>query len=51
MSCVIEAAAEAAVAITDPASDLRGPAEYRKHAAGIMTRRAIEAALARARGG
>ncbi len=47
----VEAAAEAAVAITDPASDLRGPAEYRKHAAGIMTRRAIEAALARARGG
>ena len=47
----IEAAVEAAVAITDPASDLRGPAEYRRHAAGVMTRRAIETALARATGG
>jgi carbon-monoxide dehydrogenase medium subunit len=50
-AAAVEAAAEAAVDITDPASDLHGPAEYRKHAAGIMTRRAIEAALARARGG
>ena len=44
-------AVEAAVAITDPAADLRGPVEFRKHAAGVMTRRAIEAALARANGG
>jgi carbon-monoxide dehydrogenase medium subunit len=47
----LNAAVEAAVAITDPASDLRGPAEYRRHAAGVMTRRAIETARARAQGG
>ena len=50
-AAAIDAAVEAAVGITDPASDLRGPAEYRRHAAGVMTRRAIEAALARAQGG
>jgi len=38
-------------AITDPAADLRGPVAYRRHAAGVMTRRAIETALARAKGG
>ena len=37
----IEKAVAAAVAITDPASDLRGPAEFRKHVAGVMVRRAI----------
>ncbi len=46
----IEAAVRAAVAITDPASDLRGPADFRKHVAGVMTRRAIETARARAGG-
>jgi carbon-monoxide dehydrogenase medium subunit len=50
-AAAIEAAVEAAVAITDPASDLRGPATYRRHAAGVMTRRAIEIARARATGG
>jgi carbon-monoxide dehydrogenase medium subunit len=43
-------AAAAAVAITDPASDLRGPAEFRKHVAGIMVRRAIGRARERAGG-
>ena len=47
----IEAAVEAAVAITDPAADLRGPVAYRRHVAGVMTRRAIETARARATGG
>jgi carbon-monoxide dehydrogenase medium subunit len=47
----IDGAVDLALAITDPASDLRGPAEYRKHAAGVMTRRAIEAALSRAKEG
>jgi carbon-monoxide dehydrogenase medium subunit len=47
----IAAAVEAAVAITDPAADLRGPVDYRRHAAGVMTRRAVETALARAKGG
>jgi carbon-monoxide dehydrogenase medium subunit len=46
---IAKAAALAAV-ITDPAADLRGPVDYRKHAAGVMTRRAIETALARAKG-
>jgi aerobic carbon-monoxide dehydrogenase medium subunit len=43
-------AAAAAVAITDPASDLRGPAEFRKHVAGVMVRRAIGRARERAGG-
>ena len=43
-------AAAAAVAITDPASDLRGPAEFRKHVAGIMVRRATLRARERAGG-
>jgi len=47
----IDAAVEAAVAITDPAADMRGPVEYRRHVAGVMTRRAIETARARATGG
>jgi len=47
----IAKAAKAAMGICDPASDLRGPAEYRTHLAGVMTRRAIETALRRAKGG
>jgi len=47
----IDTAVEAAVAITDPAADMRGPAEYRRHMAVVMTRRAIETARARATGG
>ncbi len=50
-AAAIAAAVEAAVAITDPAADLRGPVAYRRHVAGVMTRRAIETALARATGG
>ena len=34
--------------IAEPASDGRGPADYRKHVAGVMVRRAIERAKARA---
>jgi carbon-monoxide dehydrogenase medium subunit len=45
----IENAAAAAEAITDPASDGRGPAEYRTKMAGMMVRRAIERAKSRAR--
>ena len=47
----VDGAVAAAVAITDPAADLRGPVDYRKHVAGVMTRRAIETALTRAKGG
>lgn len=36
--------------ITDPVSDMRGPPAYKTHVAGIMTRRAIEAAFGRAQG-
>jgi aerobic carbon-monoxide dehydrogenase medium subunit len=43
-------AAQAAVAITDPASDLRGPADFRRHVAGVMVRRAIRQARERAGG-
>ena len=43
-------AAAAAAAITDPASDLRGPAEFRKHVAGVMVRRATLRARERAGG-
>lgn len=46
-AAAIAAAVDAARAITDPASDGRGPAEYRTHVAGIMVQRAIEAAHAR----
>ncbi|MEJ2120964.1 MAG: xanthine dehydrogenase family protein subunit M [Alphaproteobacteria bacterium] len=46
----IDAAVEAAKAITAPASDLRGPAEYRTYVAGVMVRRAIERAQARTTG-
>ncbi len=47
----ISAAAEAAVAASDPVTDMRGPAEFRAQMAGVMTRRAIETALSRAQGG
>ena len=44
----IAAAASAAEAIADPASDGRGPAEFRTKLTGVMVRRAITAALSRA---
>jgi carbon-monoxide dehydrogenase medium subunit len=44
----IAQASSAAEAITNPASDGRGPAEYRTKMAGVMVRRAIERAKARA---
>jgi carbon-monoxide dehydrogenase medium subunit len=47
----IEAAAAAAMAITRPAGDGRGPPEFRTHVAGVMVRRAIETARQRARKG
>jgi carbon-monoxide dehydrogenase medium subunit len=47
-AAAINAAATAAMAITAPASDTRGPAEFRTRVAGVMVRRAIEAARGRA---
>ena len=50
-AAAIDKAVGEAVGITDPASDLRGPAEFRRQMAGVMTRRALEQALSRAKGG
>jgi carbon-monoxide dehydrogenase medium subunit len=44
----IKNAVEAAKGICEPVADLHGPEEYRSHAAGVMVRRAVERALARA---
>ncbi len=45
----IQQAVAAAKAITDPASDGRGPKDYRTHIAGIMVQRAIASARSRAK--
>ncbi|MGP9820412.1 FAD binding domain-containing protein [Salinarimonas sp. NSM] len=47
---VVDRAVEAAEAITNPASDGRGPAEYRTAMAGVMLRRALARAVTRAQG-
>ncbi|WP_419908513.1 FAD binding domain-containing protein [Hoeflea sp.] len=47
-AAAVDAAIAAARAIANPASDGRGPSEYRTHVAGIMVKRAIEAARERA---
>jgi carbon-monoxide dehydrogenase medium subunit len=44
----VAASVQHATAITQPAADGRGPAEFRTHLAGIMVRRAIQRAKARA---
>lgn len=43
----IDQAATLAAEITDPVSDMRGPSDYRRHVAKVMTARAIQAAVER----
>lgn len=45
----IAQAVQIAQAAATPISDMRGTAEYRKHMAGVMTRRTLEKAIERAR--
>jgi CO/xanthine dehydrogenase FAD-binding subunit len=47
---LIEAAAEAAVAGLEPASDVHGSKEYRRKVARVFVRRALRLAIARAKG-
>ena len=46
----IEAVAEAAMAAADPQPDMRGSAEYKRSLTGTLVKRALDAALRRARG-
>jgi aerobic carbon-monoxide dehydrogenase medium subunit len=43
-------AGDAVMSIAQPQSDMRGSAEYKRHAAGVLTKLALDAALKRARG-
>ena len=46
----LAAAAQAAAESTNPSTDQRGPADYKRHLAGELTHRALRRAVARARG-
>ena len=47
---IIAAAAEGARSACDPQGDMRGSAEYKREVVGALVKRAIEAAVRRARG-
>ncbi len=49
-NALIEAAGVAAMAESSPSTDQRGPAEYKKHLAGELTKRSLRKAIARAQG-
>jgi carbon-monoxide dehydrogenase medium subunit len=46
----LNAAAEAAMSIARPISDMRGTIEQRRHLTGVLTRRTLQGAIARAKG-
>jgi carbon-monoxide dehydrogenase medium subunit len=46
----LKAAAEVAASETKPQTDQRGPADYKRHLAGELTKRALRRSVARARG-
>jgi carbon-monoxide dehydrogenase medium subunit len=46
----LKAAAEVAASETNPQTDQRGPADYKRHLAGELTKRALRRSVARARG-
>ena len=47
----VEGVREAVMDIAEPGSDMRGSADYKRHAAGSLAKLALDAALRRARGG
>jgi len=49
-TAMIEGVREAVMDIAEPASDMRGSAEYKRHAAGSLAKLALDAAFRRARG-
>ncbi len=46
----LETAANASIAASSPISDMRGTVEQRRHLSGVLTRRTLQQAIARARG-